>query len=959
MDKLETIPNLMDLVKNPFLLTLCLEALPDVVQGKSDLSRLRVTRVQLYDNFVWHWLGVNKRRLQDNKLSGDKLAAFEELLEAGFEQSGFNFQQDLAAAIFIYQNGRPVVDYINKHDKPSWKAAFFSADCETSLLCGASLLSRAGTQYRFIHRSILEYFFACTISGPIKEHGELDPPVISDTSATSPTFSAHPLSQRNLVIEPSIIRFLAERVQLDSGFKDELLAIIELSKTDDQAAQAAANAITILVKAGVRFNGADLRGIRVPGANMSGGEFDSAQLQGADLTGVNLTKSWIRRVDFTKAQMEGVQFGEMPYLKESAGVYSCAYSPDGTSLAVGLRDGGINIYDTSTWMMTRTFQGHWGCINSIANSPTGHQLLSGSDDKTVRLWDCKNGSCVFVLEGHSDEVWTVAFSPSGKQVASAGKDKTVRLWDVQTGANQFTLTALSEWIRSISYSPDGHAIASVGDDRMIRFFDTQTGQPGEVWESQCGELTRVAYSSGGLEIAVGHANGEVLLLHTTTGKPTKSMKAHGDNIACVTFSPNSQWIATCSYDNTVKVWSAVTGSVLSVFTGHGSRVHQVDFSPNGLLLASCSQDKTIRLWDVSSLGTGMDVESGSDSLASIFYSPDGRTLVCRTSTGVVRQYDAVSGASGLTTVCGDNPVRCLAISPDGLRIASVGTDNRVVTVCDIGTGQADVVLRGHTEQVKTIAFSADSRWIATGSDDTTVRLWDARSGNLDRTLESHTYFVGNLAFSSDSRRIVSGGMDGTIQAWNLDSCECIFVVDAGDPTERCTISASPKGLRGASKSFMSHDVTLWDIESEQLQQTLEHDEEPWSFAFSSCGRWLGVSLPRSVWLWNFASDKTAEGGEGGGEWKCLVRIRDIFGRVNSIAWKPDGLGFSIGCANGSLQAWRLVETSASSSDGWSAQLIWSTGNPVLAASDAAFADAVGLSSANQQLLTQRGKGVAA
>ncbi|KAG0306580.1 hypothetical protein BGZ97_000697, partial [Linnemannia gamsii] len=60
MDKLVTIPNLLDLVKNPFLLTLCLEALPNVVQGKSNLSRLRVTRVQLYDTFVKNWLGANK-----------------------------------------------------------------------------------------------------------------------------------------------------------------------------------------------------------------------------------------------------------------------------------------------------------------------------------------------------------------------------------------------------------------------------------------------------------------------------------------------------------------------------------------------------------------------------------------------------------------------------------------------------------------------------------------------------------------------------------------------------------------------------------------------------------------------------------------------------------------------------------------------------------------------------------
>ncbi|KAK3834390.1 MAG: hypothetical protein JOS17DRAFT_43449 [Linnemannia elongata] len=64
MDKLTTIPNLMDLVKNPFLLSLALESLPGVVEGKQDLSTIRITRAQLYDTFVEHWSNVNKRRLQ-------------------------------------------------------------------------------------------------------------------------------------------------------------------------------------------------------------------------------------------------------------------------------------------------------------------------------------------------------------------------------------------------------------------------------------------------------------------------------------------------------------------------------------------------------------------------------------------------------------------------------------------------------------------------------------------------------------------------------------------------------------------------------------------------------------------------------------------------------------------------------------------------------------------------------
>ncbi|KAG0279048.1 hypothetical protein BGZ95_002451 [Linnemannia exigua] len=315
MVKLMTIPNLLELVKNPFLLTLCLEALPGVVQGKDNLSTLRVTRVQLYDIFAVHWLGVNKRRLQDQKLNTREKEAFDELKDDGFEEIGFDFQRDLAAAMFLHQDGRPIVDYTPKHDKNLWKATFFGPESRKVLLRTASLLSRVGNQYRFVHRSVLEFFYSCTICPPPASNG-FSPPDHFSPCVSQLSIIDHPLSQRSIVAEPSIVQFLAERVQLNPEFNNELHAIIELSKSEEQASQAAANAITILVRAGIRFHGANLQGVRISGADVSGGQFDSAQLQGADLIDVNFTKSWIRQADFRDAQMDGVQFGELPYLQE-------------------------------------------------------------------------------------------------------------------------------------------------------------------------------------------------------------------------------------------------------------------------------------------------------------------------------------------------------------------------------------------------------------------------------------------------------------------------------------------------------------------------------------------------------------------------------------------------------------------------------------------------------------------
>ncbi|KAF9311134.1 hypothetical protein BGZ91_006896, partial [Linnemannia elongata] len=109
MDKLTTIPNLMDLVKNPFLLLLSLEALPKVTEGQQDLSAIKITRVQLYDTFVRHWLDVNSRRLQRNFLTREERGTLDQLLEAGFISMGVDYATRLALAIFEHQDGNPVV----------------------------------------------------------------------------------------------------------------------------------------------------------------------------------------------------------------------------------------------------------------------------------------------------------------------------------------------------------------------------------------------------------------------------------------------------------------------------------------------------------------------------------------------------------------------------------------------------------------------------------------------------------------------------------------------------------------------------------------------------------------------------------------------------------------------------------------------------------------------------------
>ena len=45
-------------------------------------------------------------------------------------------------------------------------------------------------------------------------------------------------------------------------------------------------------------------------------------------------------------------------------------------------------------------------------------------------------------------------------------------------------------------------------------------------------------------------------------------------------------------------------------------------------------------------------------------------------------------------------------------------------------GWQERTLRGHSEEVLSVAFSRDGKWIVSGSDDTLVKIWDAETGAL-------------------------------------------------------------------------------------------------------------------------------------------------------------------------------------------------------------------------------------
>jgi WD40 repeat protein len=268
-------------------------------------------------------------------------------------------------------------------------------------------------------------------------------------------------------------------------------------------------------------------------------------------------------------------------------------------------------------------------------------------------------------------------------------------------------------------------------------------------------------------------------------------------------------------------------------------------------------------------------------------------------------------------------------------VAPATTELPVTAFTVVESEQLLKTLHGHIDRVAAVAYSPDSKTIASGAIDGTVKLWDSESGRQASTISGLGGSVSTLALTPNGDTVAVGtsgpqesGSSAEIRLYSTRTGKLTGVLRHPSAAGVSQLAFSPDGksLAGTVTIAASSPggvktgaVVLWDVARERIRITL--DTVAAAIAFSPDARNLITAGPR-LQVWDVETGQVSA--THGGSYACLayspegqlvvgadqsgnVTLWDIARsevagtlsldgrpRIHSIAFSPDGKSLAIG-----------------------------------------------------------------
>ena len=397
-------------------------------------------------------------------------------------------------------------------------------------------------------------------------------------------------------------------------------------------------------------------------------------------------------------------------------------------------------------------------IYDVALNPNGKYLAIVREGDTIVLQD-DQGTQLGQFSTGQKQVYSVAWEPNGRldggRLATGAKDGSVKLWKIEENG-----TFKSENNKKPISFPSTSVIKNAEDKTINQItFDAKGETAATVDANGTVKLWSITLDSDpSKDKVVPVLNSELEALRTDLGKSNSTPKENSTyRFYSVALSPSGKTLAIVGKAHTVILWDILAKKKLTQFSISQKEgqayVQSVAFKTEEEL-ATGLEDGTIKLWKIA--------KNNQQLQPPTLAEPNDPAKPFNTGQGSVSK---------------------LMFNSFGNRMATFG-ENETVKLWDnpIWNGQENlnpILIQAPQGNVVTnsVAFSLDSKELATAGVDGIVRRWDLQGKQIFR-IETEQDSVSSLAYfkdknSGENRLATLGetGQQATAKIWDITSAD--------------------------------------------------------------------------------------------------------------------------------------------------------------------------------------------
>jgi len=199
----------------------------------------------------------------------------------------------------------------------------------------------------------------------------------------------------------------------------------------------------------------------------------------------------------------------------------------------------------------------------------------------------------------------------------------------------------------------------------------------------------------------------------------------------------------------------------------------------------------------------------------------------------------------------DHLINNCAFNARGTMVATASSDYSA-RLWEVPSLRLKAALIGHEDDVDMAVFSPDDSLVATCALDRTVRIFDT-AGHCRKILRGHTGNILSVAWTCDGGRLVSSSVDGTVREWDAITGDELRCTELSVRTDSLVIDAAGRIIAGDDQGriaiIVAGDMSFIRAHEAGIKK-IAYDETD--------GILVTLSYDRTLAIWALIGDRRAQ-----------------------------------------------------------------------------------------------------